>query len=91
VTRARRTDQNHAAIVKALRQCGWLVLDTHTLPNGVDAIAYRPGDYPGGCFRMLEFKKPDGKLRLTDSQRELLNQGWPIHILRSVDDAIALR
>ncbi len=84
--RAAKVDQNHGQIVKALRQCGWYVLDTHAYPSFVDAVAYHPAR---DVVRLCEIKAAKG--RLTASQSRLLEDGWPVYLLRSVDDAIALR
>lgn len=82
--RARRTDANHRAIVQALIQAGWLVQDTHTLKCFVDCVATR-----AGVVRLIEIKTVGGKY--TQAQQFLLDMGWPITTLRSVDDAINLR
>ncbi len=82
--RARRTDRNHAELMQVLRDLGWLVADTHALPNWVDATAQR-----AGAIRLVDFKAPNGKL--TTSQQKLIAQGWLIAFIRSVDDCIQLR
>jgi hypothetical protein len=82
--RARRVDANHGALVLALRQCGWTVVDTHRLPNFVDAVVCR-----AGCLRLVEFKTLTGQL--TCSQRRLLEQGLPMYVLRTIGDCAALR
>ena len=81
---ARRTDTTHAEIVAALRALGWLVHDTHALPNFVDAVGYRPRD---GVV-LFEFKT--GKGRLTKSQDKLIAKGWPVRVLRTAADAARL-
>jgi len=82
---ARRTDANHALLVKTLRLLGWRVVDLHIVPNFVDAVANR-----GAVVRLLEFKaKPTAPL--TAAQRTLIEQGWPIRILSSLDDCVRLQ
>ncbi|MDH5244829.1 MAG: hypothetical protein OEW98_00135 [Betaproteobacteria bacterium] len=81
--RAARTDANHRALLQALRQCGWSVVSTHALGGFVDAVACRRG-----VVVLLEFKQ--GKGTLTASQQRLLDDGWPIRVVRTVDDVAAL-
>ena len=83
--RAAKVDANHQAIRSALRRCGWKVIDLSRAGNGVpDLLALK-----GESLRLVEVKSDKGKL--TAWQALLQLEGWPIHILRSVDDAIALR
>jgi hypothetical protein len=56
--------------------------DTHALPNFVDAVGYKPSH----GVTMFEFKSRRGKL--TDSQQDLLDRGWPVAVIRSADEAI---
>lgn len=74
--RAAKVDLTHAAVIKRLRELGWLVFDTHRLPGFVDAIAWKrmAGVHP------IEIKKSK-KAPLTDSQKKLIAAGWPIVIL----------
>ena len=81
---AKRTDQTHREVIDTLRACGWTVFDTHALPGWVDCTATRHGE-----IRLIEIKTAKGKP--TDSQRKLLEDGWPINILRNSDDAMKLR
>lgn len=81
---ARRTDTTHREVIDTLRQCGWKVADTHALPNWVDCVASR-----GDAVRLIEIKAPKGKLK--PSQQRLMNDGWPIVVLRSAEDAARLR
>jgi len=61
------------------------VIDLSRAGNGVpDLLALK-----GESLRLVEVKSDKGKL--TAWQALLQLEGWPIHILRSVDDAIALR
>jgi hypothetical protein len=82
--RARRTDENHAALTRALLQCGWRVKDTHTVPGFVDAVVMR-----AGVIRLVEFKTARG--HLTASQADMQGDGWNVAILRSIDDCVQLR
>jgi hypothetical protein len=81
VSYARRTDTTHTEIVDALKAMGWLMFDTHALPNWVDAVGYRPRD----GVTLFEFKS--GKGKLTKSQNKLIRDGWPVRVLRTAADA----
>ena len=79
-----RVDRNHAEIVSALRKCGWLVHDTssqgHGFPDLVCAFH--------GNVRLIEIKFARGKL--TSDQVKFHQSGWPVHIVRTLDDVLAL-
>ena len=84
--RAARIDQNHQAIVEALRASGWRVWSTARQGGGYpDLTAYKPAT---GVLRLIEVKAGKGKLR--HSQSEFHNL-FPVSVLRSVSDALALR
>lgn len=84
--RARKADANQREIVWALRTAGWLIRHTHTVPLFVDLVAYHPAR---GVIRLIEIKTDKGGL--TRSQADMLTNGWPVAIVRSVDDAIKLQ
>lgn len=80
-----RTDANQAAIVEALRQVGWKVQSTASLGGGFpDLVIARGYD-----VRLVEVKAPKGRLT-EDQQRFHQEQGWPVSVVRSVDDALNL-
>jgi len=81
---ARRVDAPHKLITEALRKCGWLVADTSRLKGWCDLVAYKPG--PG--VKLIEVKAPKGKL--TAAQLKLRAEGWPIYVVRTLEDALAL-
>lgn len=83
--RSKRTDQNHADVRDALRKCGWTVLDCSGCPGLVDVLAHRRG-----VLRMIEIKR-DAKAKLTPRQAALIAEGWPIVIIRDVNEAARLR
>jgi hypothetical protein len=70
--RRARTDDNQAAIVAALRQLGCEVADL----SGV-------GD---GLPELFEVKTAKGKLR--PQQQAFQAKGWPVQVVRSVDEAV---
>ena len=81
---AQRTDRTPREVIDTLRQCGWKVADTHALPNWVDCVASK-----GETVRLIEIKTATGKLK--PSQQRLIDQGWPVVVLRSAEDAVGLR
>lgn len=78
-----KIDSTHREVVKALRQCGFRVADTHALSGFVDVVAEKRGR-----VWLIEIKREKGG-RLTASQQKLIADGWPITVLRTVDDVIA--
>ena len=79
-------DGNHAEIVKALRKCGCEVLSLAKLGNGApDLLAYKPGVTQ--VLTLMEIKKAKGKVRPAQAK---FHKAWPVHVVRSVDDALAL-
>jgi Holliday junction resolvase len=73
---AKRRDENEPEIVKALEGIGAKVIRLDI----VDLLV----NYRGKIY-LLEVKTPEGKL--TKKQRELLDDGWPIHIVRDIGGA----
>ena len=75
-----RVDRNHAEIVMALRRCGWLVHDTSSQGGGFPDLvcAIR------GKIVLIEIKFAAGKL--THDQHLFREKGWPVHIVRTLDD-----
>jgi hypothetical protein len=86
VSWARRTDSTHAAVRGALRASGWLCVDTSRLPGFVDMVAYKPST---GRFYFVDAKSKGGKP--TASQQKLVDAGWPVRFLETVEDAAQLR
>lgn len=82
--RAKRVDQNHGEIRETLRRCGWRILDVSDCAGLCDLLAHR-----GGELRMVEVKTAKGKL--TPRQAELIAEGWPIVIVRTIEEAARLR
>jgi Holliday junction resolvase len=82
---AHRSDSNQAEIVKALRDAGWLTVSLSDVGNGCpDVLAWhqRKG------YRLVEIKTKAGKLE--PKQEAFIKAGWPIVILRSVEEALSL-
>lgn len=90
--RPRRVDANHSEIVQALRQVGAVILDTHTIPGGLDIlVGFR------GTLMLWELKdgaKSKSRRALTPAESvtidDFLRQGCPVFVVESVDEALAL-
>ncbi len=73
-----KRDTAEAEIVDKLRQLKcrvWLI------DKPVDALVLRRG-----VIHAVEIKT--GKGKLTEAQQAFIDSGWPVHVLRTVDDAI---
>jgi hypothetical protein len=82
-----KTDHNQAEIVQALRQVGCLIFDLSGQGGGVpDLIALTPK----GETVLIECKNPQGRDRLTPAQERAIAMGWPIHVVRTPEEALAL-
>ena len=84
VGQVRRRDANEKPIVEALRRIGVLV---HRVSDkGIaDLICYDPRSRQ--CA-LVEVKMPGEGY--TAAQQDLVESGWPFHLVRSVDEALAL-
>lgn len=81
-----RTDANQKAITASLKANGCKVLDLSGVGGGCpDILAL----LPDGTLKLIEVKNPDGRDRLTDCQKEFIENGWPVTILRYPDQAEA--
>lgn len=79
-----KRDMNEPAIVRVFQDMGCLVW---RLDRPVDLLVY--------CFKslsdrllMVEVKTAKGDLN--ERQREFVAAGWPVHVIRSEDEAINL-
>lgn len=80
-----RVDSNHADIREALRAAGWRVLSLADLGGGVpDLLVYRTGQ----PLRLVEVKARGGVV--TPAQEQFMADGWPVTIVRSVEDVLDL-
>lgn len=76
--RARRVDNNHAAIIAFAREkLGRKVFDTHALPGRLDFDILTEG----GLTFAVEVKLP--KEKLTEKEQEYFSQGWPAIVVHS--------
>lgn len=83
----RQVDANHAEILKAARDLGFEVVDTHTIGRGVpDAVVIRPSDQRAW---LVEIKTPTGGLTEAETAYALRSR-TPIAVVRSVDELLKL-
>jgi len=79
----KRIDSNHTPIVAALRATGALVQSLATIGGGcADLLVLHRGK-----LSLLEIKTLKGKVRADQAKR--MAEGWPVQVVRSVDEAIA--
>jgi hypothetical protein len=79
-----RTDAAHAEIREGLRKYGWLVLDASRLGGGApDLIAATPGDR-----RIVLFEVKGKRTPTKATQQALLDLGWPIRIVHTLQEAL---
>jgi len=96
--RARRVDATQAEIVTALEEEGCGVISIASVGGGVPDLLVRRmtyrlvGEFDGiqewdldWTVYLVECKTRTGKLRA--SQQRLIDQGWPIVVLRSAEEA----
>lgn len=83
-------DANEPEIVRAFRTCGWKLIrhSAYDLEvkcprcHGISMVEVKMPPDPGG--------PPSSAGRLTKSQRVLLDDGWPLKIVRTVEDVARL-
>lgn len=78
-----RLDTTHGPITEVFESAGWLVKNCSQLDGWVDLTVLSPR----GRLFLIEAKTGTGKLR--ESQSKLIADGWPVVVLRSVDEALA--
>lgn len=85
----KRTDKNHAEILRAARAVGADVVDTHICGQGApDAVVLYPAGERARAW-LIEIKTADGEL--TDAEkRYALRSRTPVHVVRTVDELLKL-
>jgi hypothetical protein len=83
--RRARTDDNQAAIISALRQLGCEVADLSGVGEGLPDLLVMDRSKR---LRLFEVKTATGKLR--PQQQAFQAKGWPVQVVRSVDEAVAV-
>lgn len=87
--RAARVDGNHKSIVEALRRVGCRVLDLSRVGDGCpDLLVSLPQRGRVPELMLMEVKTSRGKMNA--AQRIFEADGWPVFVVRSVDDALRL-
>jgi len=88
-----RVDANHAEVRSALRAAGWIVVDCARIGSGFPDLLIAKG----GHILMIEIKdgaKAKSAQRLTDDEVQfhalMRAAGVTVHIVTSIDDALAL-
>ena len=76
-----KRDLNELEIVRGLQQIGCRVLRL----DPVDLLCL----YRGGLW-LIEVKTPTSRTRRTQQQKTLTEEGWPIHYVTSLPEAIAV-
>lgn len=89
--RAARKDKNHNEIVRALRDAGYLVHETHQLGGGFPDIVVAGIDRRCGTRRvwLVEIKDRTGRLT-PDEQAFCALWGEYVAIVRTIDEAYRL-
>ncbi len=80
--RAHQRDSNEPDIITAFKKLGWRVVQATTWDLNVCCPRYPP-------FRhvlMVEVKTLKPRGRLTEKQGQLLDIGWPLHLVYEVAD-----
>lgn len=81
--RRHRLDSNHKAIELALRKCGWQTINLSSIGGACpDLLVQRNGQ-----LRLVEVKSAEGQV--TPEQMAFRLDGWPVVIVRSIEDALA--
>lgn len=79
-----KRDKNEPAIVNAFKSMGCLVF---RLDRPFDMLVYV---YKSLSDRLLLVEVKAENRPLNDAQREFVDAGWPVHVIRSEDEAINL-
>ena len=93
IRRKARRDANHAAVVKALEMVGCKVQDLAAVGNGCpDILLGIPTTRELVMFEIKDGNKSPCERNLTPAQVEWHREwgGYPVHIVESVSDALAI-
>jgi VRR-NUC domain len=82
-----RTDSNQSAIAASLKKAGFKVIDLSAVGGGCPDLLLLT---PSGELKLIEVKNPQGRNRLTQCQKDLIESGWPVVVIRSEDEAEGL-
>ena len=85
MTFARKVDANHKAIAEAFRRCGCLV--HHTIGDWDLTVSKCKVI---ALIEVKDGKKSPSRRRLTPRSQRLIDEGWPIHRVETIDDVLAV-
>ena len=91
--RAARTDSNHAAITRILRQCGCVVQSLAAVGKGVpDLLVWIPRHKRLLLIEVKDGTKPPSERRLTEEQVQWHGEwrGAPVYIVSDVGQVLEL-
>lgn len=91
--RAAKVDRNHGEVVNALRKVGCSVQDLSAIGKGCpDLLIGIPAVRELAFMEIKDGSKPPCERRLTDAQVKWHArwEGYPVHIVESVSDALAI-
>ncbi len=77
--RAQKRDSNEKEIIHDLRYCGYKVMQL----DKFDLLVYGRG-----TFWIMDVKSESGKP--TASQLKMLDDGWPLHFVKTSEEALAI-
>lgn len=83
-----RHDGNHAEIVRALKRIGCGVLDLSRVGSGCPDLLVSVRNGRSRDLLLMEIKTAQGKTSAV--QRAFEADGWPVFVVRSVNEALAL-
>lgn len=89
--RAAKIDANQPAIVDAFERCGYLVLSLAPMGRGCPdlLVCERARVTAHGPLSLIEVKAGRGTLR--PEQIAFQEAGWPVSVVRGIDDVIAIQ
>ena len=82
--RIHRKDDNHDEMVEAYKAKGYLVKSTTMVGEGFPDLVVRHPSFPEGFVKLVEVKNGKGKHQT--KQDNFRDKGWPVDIVRSVED-----
>jgi hypothetical protein len=88
--RAARVDDNHHAIVSAMRDCGAKVLSLAPLGYGIPDLLVLTRRYGLRLVEVKDGSKPPSARALTRKQQEFHADWRVVSVVTSVDEAVAL-
>jgi hypothetical protein len=82
--RMHRKDENHDDIAAAYKARGYKVKSTTMVGEGFPDLVIHRDDMPEGYVKIVEVKNGKGKHQ--HKQDVFAAKGWPVHVVRSVEE-----